>query len=383
MPTDHEARLADNPRGSTRSRLHPRPALAGRTWTPLAFTMLLLLSGHAGAAWPPDWPFLKADEGWFFYKEPLRPKRPEIVQDRAMEPEPAEVLPPAPDATREPPPESQEESGDLSIERENGSPTGTLIFTVEGPSDLQVAPVSGPQLDTWLLAVTDRDLERLVTAAPAAALRAWIPILLDQALTVLDRTAVRKYLLAQKESLRRSERFSKLWEEVIWTDPAFDRPGHLPTGSLAQTIYEEDRASQRKATLAAARGSISLLAVLGPECAACEAQWTILTRWSAASGITVRPIARTLVTLSDSTVALPYPRVIDQLGVTQVPSLYLVEPSSGYLTRLGAGLLSDDEITTRILRLLDSANRQQQGDSPHVRLSPDAVQRPTRISADD
>jgi len=353
----------------------------------LLFTFVLLVSllgaRPAASAWPPDWPFLKADEGWFFYKEPPRPRRLEMPQDRAMEPEHAEVPPPAPDVIREPPDETQDEPVDLSTERENGSATGTLTFTVEGPSDLQVAPVSGPQLDSWLLAVSNREIERLVTAAPAAALRAWIPILLDQALTVLDRNAVRKYLLVQRESLRRSERFSKLWEEVIWTDSTFDRPGHIPTGSLAQTIHEADRTSTRKVTLAALRGSVSLLAVLGPECAACDAQWTILTRWSAGSGIAVRPIAKDLLTLADSTLALPYPRVIDQLGVTQLPSLYLVEPSSGYLTRLGAGLLSDEEINTRILRLMEPEDRQLKGDPSHVRLSPDTFQRPTRITADD
>lgn len=314
------------------------------------FLLALTMSARpALGAWPPDWLFLKAEEGWFFYKEPPSPPRPE-------------VLPDAPSSPIEGPPEAPTSSGEPSggeattTPKDSGAPTDTL----------HVAPTSGAQLESWLLAVSDRNLEQLVSTAPAAALRAWIPILLDQAITVLDRTAVRKYLLAHRESLRRSERFSKLWQEVIWTDPSFDRPDHLPTGSLAQAIYQQETSSKRATTLAALRERVSLLVVVGPDCAACEAQWKILQSWSAESGFIVRPIAKELLTLSDSALALPYPSVIDQLAVTQLPSLYLVEPSSGGLIRLGSGLLTQDEIMTRILKLVPTDNPQQQGDLQHV-----------------
>lgn len=313
----------------------------------------VLSAQPALGAWPSDWLFLRAEEGWFFYKEPPPPPRLQI------EPE----APPLPEDLPQQMSSAEEERTD-TIREPISKHDGTAR------DELRVVPAGGPQLEAWLLAKTDQDLERLVSAAPAAALRAWIPVLLDQALTVLDRTAVRKYLLAHQESLRRSERFSKLWQEVVWTDPSFDRPDHLPTGSLAQAIYQQEASSKRATTLAALRGRVSLLVVVAPECAACEAQWKILQSWSAESGFTVRPIAKELFTLGDSTLALPYPAVIDQLAVTQLPSLYLVEPTSGYLTRLGSGFLSEDEIVTRLLQLVPTDNPQQKGDLQHVRLSP-------------
>lgn len=315
--------------------------------------VLSLLVWMAGArpalgAWPDGWLFLRAEEGWFFYKEPPAPPRQEMPPEAQALPD---DLPPPPQAEHEP------------------MPTSTATPLTD---NLRVAPVSGPRMEAWLLAVSDRDLERLMATAPAGAIRAWIPVLLDQALTALDRTAVRKYLLVQRESLRRSERFSQLWQEVVWTDPSFDRPDHLPTGALAQAIYTQDKSSHRDARLAALRARLSLLVVVGPDCAACDAQWTIAQSWSAASGFTVRPIAKELVTLGDSTLALPYPGVIDQLAVTQLPSLYLVEPVSGSLTRLGSGLLSEDEIVTRVLQLVPIVppdNLQPKGELPHVSLS--------------
>jgi len=325
----------------------------------------LLASHPASAAWPPDWPFLRAEEGWFFYHEPRsRPEPPQPDQPEA--PEPRE--PPAPEIPVEPQPAPPETP---ATEEDGRSASGTLTFSMHAPAELPPAPLSGPRLEAWLLAISDRDLERLVTTAPASALRAWSPILLDQALTVLDRPSVRKYLLVQRESLRRSERFSTLWQEVVWTDPTFDRPGTIPTGSLAQAIWQEERGLRRAATLASLRDRVSLLLVVGPDCKACEAQWTILSRWSAHSGIAVRPIARELVTLSDSSLAMPYPRVIDRLEVTELPTLYLVEPATGFLTRLGSGLLAEEELTTRLLALTAPDPRQQKGDLRHVALTPD------------
>lgn len=298
------------------------------------------------AAWPDDWLFLRAEEGWFFYKEPLSPPRPDITPD--AQPLPKDLPQQAPQT-----PHADKE------------PTKT---STETPlkDDLRVAPAGGPQLESWLLAVSDHDLEQMVSTAPAAALRAWIPILLDQATTVLDRTAVRKYLLVHRETLRRAEQFSKLWQEVIWTDPTFDRPDQLPTGAIAQAIYEQEASFKRTATLAALRERVTLLVVVGPDCIACEAQWKIVQDWTTDAGISVRPIAKELVTLSDGTMAMPYPRIIEQLAVTQLPSLYLTEPRSGSLIRLGGGLLTQDEIIARILKLVPTDNPQQKGESQHV-----------------
>lgn len=320
-----------------------------RLLSSLLFLATLLSVNPAQAAWPSDWLFLRAEEGWFFYKELPPPPRPEVLLDAP--PPPMEEPQEAPATPSEPP-----EGEARRIPKDSSAPTGTL----------HVAPASGPHMEAWLLAVSDLDIERLVSTAPASAIRAWIPILLDQALTALDRTAVRKYLLVQRESLRRSERFSKLWQEVVWTDSSFDRPDHLPTGAMAQAIHERETSSKRIATLAALRERVSLLVVVGPDCAACEVQWKILQDWSAETGFTVRPIAKELFTLGDSTLALPYPGVINQLAVAQLPSLYLTEPRSGGLIRLGGGLLTQDEIIARILKLVPTDNPQQKGDSQHV-----------------
>lgn len=296
----------------------------------------------AWATWPADWPYLRSEEGWFFYKEPPPPSRqheeqPPVVVEPKSEPQP-ETEPPDPEA------------GDT----------------------LQVAAVKGPQLDSWLLNVSSGELERLLPSAPAAALRAWAPVLMDHALTGLDRQSVKKYLLVHQETLRRSERFSSVWQELIWTDPAFDHPDRMPTGTFAQAIYEQETASQRAATLTTLRHSLSLLLVVAPQCPSCEGQWKILKDWSEDSGFAVRPIAKEMITLGDGTIALPYPAVIERLSIKQLPSLYLVEPATGYLTRLGSGLLTQDQINERILTLTgpngpsQSPNPSPTGEIQHV-----------------
>jgi hypothetical protein len=288
----------------------------------LALGVLLGTADVGCAEWPADWLYLQRNRGWYFYREPSpRPPLPP-----STEPEDAPALEP---------------------------PDG-VVPEVE-PPDVTAIPTEGPALDAWLARLPDTELEYLVTAAPASAIRAWIPILMDQALTTLDRVSVRKYLLVQRESMRRSETFSRIWLEVIWTDATFDRPGAMPLGGLAQNIYDEERAARERHHLGAVRDSASLLLVIEPDCRQCEMAWRILKAWADEYRVTVRPIGATLTTLADGTAALPYPQIVDALQIAAFPSLYLVQPGRGHLTRLGTGILSEQEIATRLLRLIPDA----------------------------
>lgn len=310
----------------------------------LGLLCLGLLPTRVHAEWPPNWPFLQSERGWFFYRE----ARPTLQVPSIPSPEPSAEAPDAPTSrapapatppTLEPPPAPQSE---------------------QPPEGAEPAPPpgGGPALDAWLLAISDADLERRVPTVAAPALRAWGPILADQALTTLDRRSVRKYLLVHQEILRRADRFAQVWQQVLWTDPAFDRPGGMPMGAMAQALYEEQRATQDREALAALRESVSLLLAIQPSCPACEAQWHLLSAWAGQRGLSVRPIARVLTTLADSTVALPYPEILTALQVTEYPSLYLIEPAQGVVTRVGTGLLSEEDLTTRLLRLAPGASRQ-------------------------
>lgn len=318
----------------------------------LGILLLVLPPAYlAHAEWPVDWLFLQSERGWFFYHESREPIPRPL-------PQPDETPPKAepPNWLAPPPPESPEDT-----------PQST-------------PPTEGPALQAWLAGLPDTDLERLVTVAPASAIRAWIPILMDQALTRLDRVSVRKYLLVQQESLRRSETFSHIWQEVIWTDPSFDRPGSLSLGTIAQNVYDEEQHAREQQDLVTLRDSVSLLLAVEPNCRPCEIQWKILKAWADQYQFTVRPIAATLVTLADSTAVLPYPQIIDALQITEFPSLYLIQPSSRSLTRLGTGILTEQEIATRLLRLIPQAN--PEGALTHVStLSSDAPPVPSPAPA--
>ena len=284
--------------------------------------------GAARAAWPPDWSYLQHDRGWYFYNEEWPPH-----------PAPQPTEPPEAPETPEPPPWIE------PLHPEDAAPT-----------PMAGIPTEGPALEQWLAELPDTQLARLVPEAPASALRAWIPVLMDQALTTLDRVSVRKYLLVQQESMRRSETFSRIWQEVIWTDAGFDRPDAMPLGDLAHSVYDQERGARERQGLAALRDSVSLLLVVQPTCRTCEVAWKILKDWGAQYQFTVRPIAASLLTLADGTAVLPYPQIVDALQVTEFPSLYLIQPRSRYLTRLGTGILTEQDLATRILRLIPEAN---------------------------
>lgn len=295
----------------------------------LALGILGLLAALAQAEWPIEFPYFQKDRGWYFYHEEREPPTPS--------------LPPAPEPDERPStPEAPERADPLRPEDQTGS--------------MSSLPMEGPALEAYLQELPDAELAGMLPTLPAAAIRAWIPVLMDQALTRLDRVSVRKYLLVQQESLRRSERFSRIWQEVIWTDGGFDRSDAMPLGGLAQHAYDEDRAAREKRDLESLRESASLLLVVQPACRSCEVAWTILRTWGAMTQVTVRPIATTLMTLADGTAVPPYPLIVKSLQVTEYPSLYLLHPRTQTLTRLGTGILTEQEIATRLLRLIPEAN---------------------------
>jgi len=294
----------------------------------LVLSLGSLAPGRVAAEWPSEFPSFQRDRGWYFYNEPRpRPERP------APAPEPEEHAPkPEPPNWTEPlPPE-------------------------DDAKPMSVIPMEGPALEAYLRQLPDAELAQMLPSVPAPAIRSWIPVLMDQALTTLDRVSVRKYLLVQQESMRRSEKFSRIWQEVIWTDPGFDHPDGMPLGGIAQSAYDQDRAVQDKQSLLSLRENVSLLLVVQPDCRSCEIAWKILKEWGDIYQFSVRPIATNLMTLGDGTAVLPYPLIVESLQITEFPSLYLIQPSTRYMTRLGTGILTEQEIATRLLRLIPEAN---------------------------
>lgn len=302
-----------------------------------ALAITLLQPPAARGEWPGDSLYFQRDQGWHFYTNDVVPAPP------PPQPPPPPVVPTVP-APPLPVPEAE-------------------------PLPAEI-PKEGPALEAYLAALPDTALAPMLPTLPAAVLRAWIPILMDQALTTLDRPGVRKYLLIQQESLRRSELFSRVWQEVIWTDPTFDKTNTMPLGGVGQQVYEQGRSAEERQQVQARQDRVTFLVVVRPNCPACEMAWQIVKGFADRYRFPVRPIAAALVTLADGTAVLPYPRIVDSLQITEFPSLFLLEPSTRYLTRLGTGILSEQEIATRLLRLIPEAH--PEGVVTHASTSDDA-----------
>ena len=129
----------------------------------------------------------------------------------------------------------------------------------------------------------------------------------------------------------------------------------MPMNSVGQNLWQEDQSSTEERNINALRESVTLLLAVEPNCRACEMAWKVLKQWADQYQFGVRPIATTLTTLADGTAVMPYPQIIESLEVTEFPTLYLVQPSSQFLTRLGTGILTESEISTRLLRLVAGA----------------------------
>lgn len=190
-----------------------------------------------------------------------------------------------------------------------------------------------------------------VTNDPIAALEA-IQKQIERAkdLAVLDPTPgnVEAYLRLNQWQLDQSSTFSDVWRRVVWQHPDLDYSLRRPTENLAVHEYQDQRiADQAQAVREIAR-THGLFFFFKGTCPYCHAFAPVLRRFSEQYGINVLPVSLDGGALPE----YPHPRVgttvAEQLGVSVVPSVFLVDPRHRDVIPVGAGVMSMDELANRI-----------------------------------
>ena len=192
---------------------------------------------------------------------------------------------------------------------------------------------------------------RVVKQKPVLETPKVMRALLDDALEVAYAQPtfehVRRYLILQKRHMGKSEAFSRMWERVLWAYPLLDERARMPVAQGALKIHKDGQRAQMQAVLQHGAQRYVLLVCVREQNAFF---FDVVHQFCEEYGWDARVIAPHDV---------GYKGVfVDQEGVAALcvevfPAWFLVHKTRNILVRLGAGVLSVEEVAYRVKRALD------------------------------
>lgn len=163
---------------------------------------------------------------------------------------------------------------------------------------------------------------------------------------------VTAYMRSQKETVQMAMMFTEQWQRQIFANPDLDRNATTPISTIGGNLHQDQLNEERDAALQAAATEYALMFVFEHEasCYVCPVQAEVLRNLADQYEVAVLPISRDGAT----TTSFPESRIdqgqLENMGLSETPSpfLALVEPKSGAVELIGAGLMTQDVILERI-----------------------------------
>lgn len=198
-------------------------------------------------------------------------------------------------------------------------------------------PTTPPVVPRPLAEMSNRDLGQEINR------------LLDAAVERQTPEAVRSYLLAQQYAMERASRFSDVFRRTVWASPELDYSLRgRPANAMAVAGYDAQRAQVRDSTSRELAGTHGLFFFFKGGCAYCHQLAPVLKMYQRAYGIEVFAVSLDGGTLPDFPDARRDNGSARQLKVNAVPALFLADKRSGAIQPVGYGLMSLEDIVTRV-----------------------------------
>ena len=177
-----------------------------------------------------------------------------------------------------------------------------------------------------------------------------------QALAIMQPTRenVIAYLYLQKEAMDRSQVFSEVWQQVVWTTPALDHTLVRPTSPKAVHAYYDERNDNRKQAIEQLAKSHGLFYFFRESCPYCKQFSPILKSFAKRHGFHVTAISMDGGPIPGFEAFRVDNGTASRLSVQTVPAVYLVEPKSRHVQSVSFGLLGPTELEERIYSLMNN-----------------------------
>ena len=160
---------------------------------------------------------------------------------------------------------------------------------------------------------------------------------------------VRRYMELEMQVVNRASYFADVAQRVAWATPALDPTLQgRPVNAQALEVFERQQRTDRSASVAALGRDHVLFFFYRSDCPYCHAFAPTLQSFEARHGIQVVAVSVDGGPLPGFPRARPDNGIATALQVTQVPAVFLAQPSSGKITPIGSGVLSESQLLERI-----------------------------------
>lgn len=160
---------------------------------------------------------------------------------------------------------------------------------------------------------------------------------------------VRRYMELEAQVVNRASYFADVAQRVAWATPELDPTLHgRPVNAQALDVFERQQRADRSASVAALGRDHVLFFFFRSDCPYCHAFAPTLEAFQARHGIQVVAVSVDGGPMPGFPNARPDNGIATTLRVTQVPAVFLAQPSTGQITPIGAGVLSESQLLERI-----------------------------------
>ena len=191
---------------------------------------------------------------------------------------------------------------------------------------------------------------------PRELLQAWrdqVEASLARAMLEPSASNVKHYMYLNEQSLARAGEFASTWQKVLRGTPELDYRLRYPAddASIQSLLHHDARTDDL--TLQRLAEDHGLLFFFSSDCPVCHRFAPILRSFSHLHGFQVKAVSLDGGSLPD----YPHPQInhlaAERLGVTAVPALFLVMPSTQQIRPIGYGLMGTSELGRRILSVAE------------------------------
>jgi conjugal transfer pilus assembly protein TraF len=182
-----------------------------------------------------------------------------------------------------------------------------------------------------------------------------------RALAVISPTEpnVRRYMELEAKVVGNASLFADVAQRIAWAHPELDPATQgRPVNATALEVFEQARSRERAGVLSQVAKEHVLMFFFRGDCGYCHAMAPVLDAFRRRHGIRLVPISMDGGTLAAFPEARSDNGAVRALTVQQVPALFLAQPYTGRIVPVGFGVLSEAQLSERIVTLFEGRDGQ-------------------------
>jgi len=167
---------------------------------------------------------------------------------------------------------------------------------------------------------------------------------------------IKNYIIYQREQLDRSSIFAQQWQRTVWNNPDIDYSLVRPTNTIGNRAWIDKNIAKEKAVLKELElhKRYGIFFIYKSTCPYCHSYAPILKAFTEEYNLTIIPITLDGIKLEDFPESLIENGQLKTLGIENVtvPATLLYDNQEKQIIPIGYGTITQDELTSRILKLL-------------------------------